>query len=69
MVHTEVYKRFNDILPQDSKHVEAWFPNGRNSIRLRMLNKREYVFTYNDSKDWHFETIKSYLARIERRTK
>lgn len=38
-----------------------WFPNGRNSIRIRQKNGQEFIFTYHSQKDWKFETITSFL--------
>ena len=64
MVHQEVFKWFTLYFPDYAKErIECWFPNGKNSIRLRQTNKQEFIFTYNGKNNWRFETIKSFLDR------
>ena len=41
MVHNDVYKWFALYFPDYAgNHVECWFPNGKNSIRIRQKNKQ-----------------------------
>lgn len=70
MTHIDVYKRFALYFPNYAdKNMDKWFPNGKNSIRVRQANGREFIFTYNNQNDWRLETIKSFLnnAKGERR--
>ena len=58
MSHSEVMKWFESYFPDYSgDRIDMWFPNGRNSIRIR----QEFIFTYHNQKDWKFETITSFL--------
>lgn len=62
MAHQDVYKQFELYFPDYGREkIEVWFPNGRNSIRIRQTNKQEFIFTYNGKDDWRFETVKSFL--------
>lgn len=62
MSHSEVMKWFENYFPDYSgDRVDVWFPNGRNSIRIRQENGQEFIFTYHSQKDWRFETITSFL--------
>ena len=62
MSHNEVFKMFILYFPgYTGDKVEAWFPNGKNSIRIRQTNKQEFIFTYYSQKDWRFETVVSFL--------
>ena len=64
MGHKELYKLFIEHHPQWAGDVALWFPNGKNSIRVRLNNRREYVCVYDSrTKDWSVETVKSYLKR------
>lgn len=63
MVHTDVYKWFALYFPDYAgDRVDKWFPNGKNSIRVRQTNGQEFIFTYNSQKDWRLETINSFLS-------
>lgn len=65
MVHNDVYKRFALYFPDYAGNlVECWFPNGKNSIRIRQKNKQEFIFTFLNDKEWRFETIDSYLRAL-----
>ena len=45
MSHKEVYKRFELYFPYYAgDKVEAWFPNGKGSIRIRQKNKKLRLF-------------------------
>ena len=57
MSHSEVYKWFELYFPQYAgDKVESWFQNGKNSIRIRQKNHQEFIFTFNNERNWRFET-------------
>lgn len=41
MIHTQVYGFFQTCLPDQAKEVKEYFPNGKNSIRIRKTNGAE----------------------------
>ena len=46
MSHSEIMKWFEYYFPDYSRNrVDVWFPNGRNSIRIRQKNGQEFIFT------------------------
>lgn len=62
MSHKEVYKLFELYFPYYAgDKVDAWFPNGKGSIRIRQKNKQNFIFTFNGERDWKFETLDSFL--------
>lgn len=61
MVHTELIKIFKDIFHVSDDKVECWFPNGKNSVRVRMKNCIELIFTYYKKDNWRVETVKSFI--------
>lgn len=63
MTHKKVYEWFTLYFPQYAEHVEAWFPNGKNSVRVRQTNGHDFVFTYNGINDWRFETVESFIKK------
>lgn len=65
MLQKTVYERFTEYFPTFANEATAWFPNGRNSVRVRLLSKRDLVFTYNDISDWSLETVDSFVKRMK----
>lgn len=64
MKHTEVLEIFKKTLPDYAKYLKEWFPNGRNEIRVRLLDMRQFIFVYNSEEDWMFETLDRYIAQM-----
>ena len=60
-MHKKIYEWFKLYFPMYAEHVEAWFPNGRNTMRVRQTNKQEFIFTYYGQYDWRFETVDRFL--------
>lgn len=65
MTHAQVYEKFKEHLPDQEKDVKVYFPNGRNSIRIRKENGLEYIFTINEPRFWKFETIDQFLSSMK----
>ncbi len=66
MTHNEVYKWFELYFPiYAGDNIAVWFPNGKNSVRIRQTNGQEFIFTYNEKQDWCFETRDSFFKRIK----
>lgn len=65
MSHSDVYKWFELYFPDYAgDKVDAWFQNGKNSIRIRQKNRQEFVFTFHDKNNWNFETIDNFVSRL-----
>lgn len=65
MSHSDVYKWFELYFPDYAgDKVDAWFQNGKNSIRIRQKNHQEFVFTFHDKNNWNFETIDNFVSRL-----
>lgn len=65
MSHEKVYEWFESYFSQYSKYVVEWFPNGRNSIRVRQSNGHDFIFTFYEHNDWCFETVDSFIKRLK----
>lgn len=65
MIHTQIYGQYKECLPDQAKNTKEYFPNGRNSIRVRQNNGQEFVFTFIGPKSWKFETIDQFLAGMK----
>lgn len=65
MTHNEVYRQFTAYFPQIDSSTKDWFPNGRDSIRVRTTSGEDYVFTYHTDNDWCFETVESHIRKMK----
>ena len=65
MKHNEIYEKLLKTLPIDGQDVECWFPNGKNSVRVRSRCYGEFIFTYKNKKEWRMESVDSYLNSIK----
>lgn len=67
MTHPEVFKQFTKDFPHYMGMISAWFPNGKNSIRLRRTEGDDVIFTYNSDRDWCLETVDHFIEHLKRR--
>ena len=65
MPHLTIYDYFRKLFPQFMERIETWFPNGKNSVRIRMLDNQDIIFTYNGPKDWRLETVDSFIKQLK----
>lgn len=61
MGHEKVWEKFKERNGLVTDIVVCWFPNGRNSIRVRLRGGGDLIFTYISKKKWKLETVDSYL--------
>ena len=64
MPQKEVFNKFKLYFPKFADASEMWFPNGKNSVRVRLNNRKEIVFTFNSELDWRFETVESFMKSM-----
>lgn len=69
MSHPEILNKFYRMFPDRGVDIVIWFPNGRNSIRMRNSWNEEFIFTFNGPKDWRLETVDSFLNQNRKETK
>lgn len=69
MMHKDIYKWFKLYFSMYAREedISKWFPEGKNSIRIRQINGQEFIFTYKSKNDWCFETIKHFSSRSKER--
>lgn len=62
MTHKNIYEKFALIFNMGyfKEQLQSWFNHGPNSIRLKMINGEQYIFTCMSDSDWKFETIKCF---------
>lgn len=67
MTHDDVHKCAVELFPQYLEKEEIWFANGKSSIRVRLIDGREFIFTCYDKQDYRFETVKSFMKEMRRK--
>lgn len=73
MAHIELLVIFQDIF-HVNEEIAEWFPNGKNSIRIRfkessllpfMIGKGEdLIFTAESREEWKLETVGSWVNSL-----
>lgn len=64
MAHKNILMMFKERFADIALQVREWFPNGKDSIRVRLGNRQEFIFTYHGDKDWCLETVNSYITHM-----
>lgn len=68
MTHDKVYEKFKNLLPVYEKRTVMWFPNGFNSIRVRQMDGKDYIFTLDgegsELSEMRFETKDIFIKRM-----
>ena len=65
MVAGQIFEIFKTVLPTFGECTTLWFPNGKNGIRIRIDDGREFIFTYDSKDDWSFETVDRYIKKMK----
>jgi hypothetical protein len=65
MKHDIILYYFKHHMRHEALKMTEWFPNGLNSIRVRLTNGEDFIFTYNGERNWCFETVDSYIVRMK----
>lgn len=69
MTASQVYEKFKTMFPDYLNENIVYFPNGKNSIRLRGIKdigKGEMIFTIsNDGSEWKLESVNQFLKRLQ----
>ena len=65
MKHVEIYEKYKEMFPELAIHIEDWFPNGKDSIRVRVKSGSDFVFTYHNWTDWCYETVDSFIRKLK----
>lgn len=68
MSYKEIHEVFIKLFPLYSGVRHAWYPAGKNTIRIKLMNDTnvvlaEFIFIYNSNRRWSFETLDNYKDR------
>ena len=64
MHHKTVLQIFSKILPELAKQIDQHWPNGRNSVRIKLRNGTQVVFTVLERDLWRLESLHSFIRSI-----
>lgn len=68
MLQKEVYEHFKTLFPNYVEYVVTWFPNGNNSIRIRLREEDDLIFTcasIGGRLEWSLETLNLFIKRLK----
>lgn len=58
MNHKRIYEYFSKNVPDYADRTKLYIKNKHNSIKLKLLNGEEYIFTINGKNNWKLERIR-----------
>ena len=65
MTPRNVYIHFRESCPDFTRNtVIAWFPNGKNSIRLRLTTGQQFIYSIT-KEGHHMRTLAEYLTELQ----
>ena len=67
MVHKDVMSVLKIKFEELYSQITAWFPSGKDCVRIRIANGQEIIFTYHSEKDWCLESVNSYISKMKGR--
>lgn len=65
MNHHEIVRKFQELFEIADEEIKVWFQNGKNSIRVRDLEQKEFIFTYENDNNWCLESQGHFLNRLK----
>ena len=65
MSHEKIYLTFKQLYPSIEAGIVEWFPNGKDSIRVRNIVGSDFIFTYHGPTDWCYETLDSFIRKLK----
>lgn len=66
MTHLQVFEKFKARFPEYVNKNARWYPNGKNSIRIRHLCGSvpvgsDLIFSCDNEGNWRFETVDFHI--------
>lgn len=65
MTHAFILEQFKLYFPPYATDIKEWFPTGKNCIRVRLIDSREFIFTYEAENNLRLETVEHFLKRLK----
>lgn len=70
MTPNDIYRKLLKVFPVDDQEIE-WFKQiDIDVIRVRLKNRKEFIFSYISSNKWRIDSVdlyKSEMKRIEKK--
>ncbi len=64
----QVWEKFKTVFPMYANNTEKWFENGKDSIRVRLMNGKLYCFSVY-GENFKFETIGNFMKSKKKEKK
>ena len=64
MTHHNLLEKFLKAYPIDNGNIDCWYKIDESTIRVRLKNRKEMIFTYISSNKWCIESMDAYNQRM-----
>lgn len=66
MTPNDIYRKFLNVFPIDEQEIE-WFKQiDIDVIRVRLKNRKEFVFSYISSNKWRIDSADLYKSEMKK---
>lgn len=68
MPNTGILEKFKEVMKLTNEEIIFWVPNavGRNTIKVRLKDHSELIFSYSSPRNWRLETAESYVRSLKK---
>ena len=56
-----LYHVFIDMFPVMAERIKSYGPFDRDSIKINTKDRKVYIFSYFNERDWGLQTYKNYI--------
>ena len=65
-MHLRILEHYTKLIGVTKDQIDTWWPIRYNSIRVRLKNKKEFMFTYTSKTRWKLETYALFMDNYKK---
>ncbi len=65
MTHKRLIDKYRELMGVHGDAIDMWYNNGSNSVWVRLVNKKEFIFTYYSKTRWRVETLAMFKDNMK----
>ena len=66
MTPIDIYRKFLKVFPINEEEIDRFTTIDIDTIRVRLKNRKEFVFSYASSNKWRIDSVDLYKSEMKR---